>query len=128
MSHGVADEEHDGEFGESGDGSRGAHFFEFLDAEFKSEGEHEEDDADVAPDVDVGGVGHGGEPGEVGTDEEAGEDVTQYEGLFQPFENDGDDACGDQNHRKVHEYCGQAFHNSGNGRVRVLLYAGEIVF
>ena len=96
MAHGVADEEHDEQFGECGDGTCGTHLLKFLDAEFQSQCEHQEDDADVAPYMHTGGVAHHGEPLEVGANEEAGQDVAEHEGLFEPFEDDGDNAGGDQ--------------------------------
>ena len=106
FAHRGADEEHDGQLGEGGDGARGAHLLQLLDAELQAQGEHEEDDADVAPDVYVGRVGHGGEPLEVGPDEETGQDVAQHQGLLEPLEDDRDDAGGDEDDSEVGEYCG----------------------
>lgn len=62
------------------------HAEQLAERELQPHGEQQEDDADVGPDLDVGGVGDRGDPRDGRAGDESCDDVAQDDGLAQPFE------------------------------------------
>ena len=98
---GDAEEDHAEDDGQGRDDGRATHLDDFLETEFQAEGEQQEDDADVGPYMDAGGVDDGRGEGEMRTGNETGHDIAQDQRLTQFLENECHDACADQDERKV---------------------------
>ena len=101
LSREIAQHENPEEFGSSCQQGAAAHFEQLLETELQSETEHQKDDADLRPLVDGFFTRDAREEGDVRTDQEAGDNIAQDQGLLQRLRDDGKEAGGDQNHRQI---------------------------
>ena len=81
-----------------------------LDRELQTEREHEEDHPDAAPRLDRTVVLHRGHVGHVRAGQKTGHNVAQHQGLFEAFEQHGDQTGHNENERKVGNERGKAVH------------------
>ena len=97
----VPQHHHSEDDGEGGDDGRAARLHDFLEAELQAQGKEQEDDADIRPHVDAGGVNHRRGEGKMGTGDESGDDVAQHKRLFELLEDERHDTGADENQRQV---------------------------
>ena len=87
-----------------------AHCRNLLDRKLQTEREHEEDHPDAAPRLDRTVVLHRGHVGHVRAGQKTGHNVAQHQGLFEAFEQHGDQTGHNKNERKVGNERGKAVH------------------
>jgi hypothetical protein len=92
LGDGEAEPHHQARFDHRREGRRGADLDQLAQAEFESEGEHQQDHPDLGESPHDGGVGHQ-RARHVRPDEQAGEDVAEDDGLAQALKNDGRHRC-----------------------------------
>ena len=90
MADGEACGHHAGDDYEGCHDGRPAGVDQFLETELKPQREQQDYDANLGPELDVDLGGDRGERLEVGAGQESGHDVAQDDGLFYPFEKQGD--------------------------------------
>ena len=96
-----AQHEHAQELAAGGHEGAAAYLEELFETELKAETEHQEDDADIRPLPDGLFGSDAGEPGDVRTDEEAGEDIPQDQRLLEGLGYDGEQAGRHKDDRQV---------------------------
>ena len=106
MTHTAAHAHHAEHHATGGDDGTHAHLHDFLERKFQTEGEHEEYHADVGPRLYAPRVADGGGVRHVGAGQETGHDVAEHERLLEAFEEEGDDASGDEDECQVGDEVG----------------------
>ena len=109
-AHGTAYTHHATHHQKSTDNRPHTHLHYLLERELKAQGKHEEDDADLAPVLHILHIGDGRHVDHVGTREESGHNIAQYQRLLEALEDDGRDTgynkdvgqVGDDNRQITH--------------------------
>ena len=95
-SHGIAgritQKHHPAYDYDRGDKRRDADVHQFAERETQPHGEEQENNADVAPYLDVCRVGNRREKGYMWPGHDAGHDISEDDGLFDPAEEDRDES------------------------------------
>ena len=97
----VAYEHHATYNSDSGNDSRNAHIYQFLERKVQSHREQQKNDTDVRPYFDIGRIGNSRDQGNGRTRHNTGYNVAQYDRLLQPLENDGYNTGNNQNYGKI---------------------------
>ena len=97
----IAYEHHATYNSDSGNDSRNAHIYQFLERKVQSHREQQKNDTDVRPYFDIGRIGNSRDQGNGRTRHNTGYNVAQYDRLLQPLENDGYNTGNNQNYGKI---------------------------
>ena len=107
VAHYDAERHHKEDDGAGSDDRRHAHLQDLLEREVETKGEEEEHDANVGPGLDVAVVDDRHSVRHVGRHEKAGDHIAEYQWLLQFLEQQGDDACDNEDEGKVVDECGK---------------------